>query len=351
MQYFKNCNRVGLRAFVRITIFQEIQSPTKLQMPTRIIESRSAAIVCRDLCKQFDVKPPVTAVRGLNLEVVLGECFAILGPNGAGKSTTLEILEGLQKPTSGEIELLGMNWNDHEQQLRQRTAVVLQDTHFSEYLTVGETLDMFRSFYHQPLTSASVLEQFELVDQSTKYVRHLSGGEKQRLAIAVAVIGDPELLFLDEPTAALDPGSRQRLWEMIRSSRPDGRTVVLTTHYIYEAEAMCDRVAIVCKGSLVACDTPHNLKKELGEPHIVELIFSKGAVVSMVDTLSSLKQSLNATSVYQIGSTIAFAVADPLLAVAHVGDFFQQRGNAAPQIRTRAVTLEDVFIQKTGQIF
>src|SRR5438874_11513434 len=202
------------------------------------------AILCRDLRKRYPARPaPVDAVNGLDLEVAVGECFGLLGPNGAGKTTTIEILEGLLAPTSGEVEILGRRWGQDDEALRQRLGISLQETRLAEKLTVEETLNLFRSFYKQGLSPAVVMEQVGLTEKAAAYVGKLSGGQRQRLAVACALVGDPELLFLDEATTGLDPQSRRQLWDILRGFRALGRTILLTTHYLDEAERLCDRVA------------------------------------------------------------------------------------------------------------
>src|SRR5436309_6256632 len=180
------------------------------------------------------------------------ECFGLLGPNGAGKTTTIEILEGLLEPDAGDVEILGLRWKTHERELRQRLGVQLQETQLAEKLTVEETLRLFRSFYHRGRTLDEMLRIVELESKRRSWVGKLSGGQKQRLAVACALAGDPDLLFLDEPTTGLDPQSRRQLWEVVRRFREKGGTVLLTTHYMEEAERLCDRVAIVDHGHLIA---------------------------------------------------------------------------------------------------
>src|SRR5215204_3567550 len=201
------------------------------------------AIECRQLVKRYDGKPPVEAVRGLDLEVARGECFGLLGPNGAGKTTTLEILEGLLDATSGSVEILGLLWGRDDRAIRERIGISLQETRLSERLSVRETLTLFRSFYRGGLDPDEAMARVSLQEKAAAWVEKLSGGQKQRLAVACALVGDPDLLFLDEPTTGLDPQSRRQLWDVIREFRAAGRTVMLTTHYMDEAEKLCDRVA------------------------------------------------------------------------------------------------------------
>src|SRR5690348_3907142 len=217
------------------------------------------AIRCSRLVKIYDGRPPVEAVRGLDLAVETGECFGLLGPNGAGKTTTIEILEGLLPATSGDVEVLGRRWGDDDDWIRQRIGISLQETKLSEKLSVLETLTLFRSFYREGIAPEEAMREVSLGEKARAWVGKLSGGQKQRLAVACALVGDPQLLFLDEPTTGLDPQSRRQLWEVIRSYRDRGRTVLLTTHYMDEAERLCDRVAIVDLGRVMAIGTPPQL--------------------------------------------------------------------------------------------
>src|SRR3954468_17800225 len=227
----------------------------------------SQAIRCRDLVKDYGT---VRAVDGLNLEVQAGECFGLLGPNGAGKTTTVEILEGLLPPTSGEVELLGHNWKTDGGSLRQRLGISLQETNLADKLTVEETLRLFRSFYPAGPEVNELLELVSLTDKRKSWYAKLSGGQKQRLAVACALVGDPEILFLDEPTTGLDPQSRRQLWGLIERFKSEGRTVLLTTHYMDEAQRLCDRVAVVDKGRIIALGSPRELIQSLGGTDVVE---------------------------------------------------------------------------------
>jgi ABC-2 type transport system ATP-binding protein len=224
------------------------------------------AVRCQDLQKRYG---DVVAVDGLSFEVRRGECYGLLGPNGAGKTTTIEILEGLLAPDGGDVEVLGHRWKTDEQQLRQRLGVQLQETQFTDKLTVEETLRLFRSFYNHGKTIDELLGLVELESKRRSWVVKLSGGQKQRLSIACALAGDPDLLFLDEPTTGLDPQSRRQLWNVLARFREAGGTVVLTTHYMDEAETLCDRVAIVDHGHVIAEDTPKNLISALAAPKVV----------------------------------------------------------------------------------
>jgi ABC-2 type transport system ATP-binding protein len=224
------------------------------------------AVRCHDLQKRYG---DVVAVDGLALDVYRGECFGLLGPNGAGKTTTIEILEGLLTPDAGEVEVLGLRWQRDERELRQRLGIQLQEAQFTDKLTVEETLRLFRSFYDRGRSIDDLLALVELEAKRKSWVVKLSGGQRQRLSIACALVGDPDLLFLDEPSTGLDPQSRRQLWDVLKRFRAEGGTIVLTTHYMDEAEVLCDRVAIVDHGKIIALDTPNALVTALGAPRVV----------------------------------------------------------------------------------
>jgi ABC-2 type transport system ATP-binding protein len=219
-------------------------------------DNSAPALRVQGLRKAYD---DVVAVDGLDLQVQTGECFGLLGPNGAGKTTTIEICEGLLAADSGSVEVLGRRWESDARDLRELLGIQLQDTQLSEKLTVDETLTLFQSFYREARDVGEVINQVELDEKRHSRVGALSGGQKQRLAIACALVGNPQLLFLDEPTTGLDPVARRQLWELISKFQADGKTIVLTTHYMEEAERLCDRVAIVDHGHVIALGTPHDL--------------------------------------------------------------------------------------------
>src|SRR5438128_11599218 len=226
----------------------------------------SPALRCEKLVKHYGT---LAAVAGLDLETRRGECFGLLGPTGAGKTTAVEILEGLNEPTAGSVEVLGLRWDRNERALRQRLGISLQETHLPDRLTVEENLRMFRSFYAQGRPIEEVLELVGLQEKRKSWTEKLSGGQKQRLAVACALVSDPEVLFLDEPTTGLDPQSRRQLWDVVIGFKSRGRTVLLTTHYMDEAERLCDRVAVVDKGKVIAQGTPQELIAGLGGHEIV----------------------------------------------------------------------------------
>jgi ABC-2 type transport system ATP-binding protein len=306
----------------------------------------TAAIRCRELRKRFESRTgPVQAVDGLDLEVHRGECFGLLGPNGAGKTTTIEILEGLQKPTSGEVEILGQRWGDNDNALRERLGISLQETRLAEKLTVRETLVLFRSFYQQGQTPEALLEQVALTEKAGAYVGKLSGGQKQRLAVACALVGDPELIFLDEPTTGLDPQSRRQLWDILRGFRSQGRTVLITTHYMDEAERLCDRVAVVDHGKVIAQGSPAELIARLGGEHLVE--FS----VTQSDGLSdaALGGLPGAVSVRRDDERFCLAVTAPHITIPALLELLQAQKLTLAALTTRHASLEDVFVTLTGR--
>jgi ABC-2 type transport system ATP-binding protein len=224
------------------------------------------ALRCQALEKRYG---DVIAVNGLSLEVQRGECFGLLGPNGAGKTTTIEILEGLLTPDAGDVEILGLRWQTNAQELRERLGVQLQETQLPEKLSVGEILEVSRSFYREGSTVDELVRIVGLESKRDSWVSKLSGGQKQRLSIACALAGDPDLLFLDEPTTGLDPQSRRQLWGILEQFKSGGGTVLLTTHYMDEAEALCDRVAIVDHGRVISVGTPKELIATLAAPKVV----------------------------------------------------------------------------------
>ena len=302
------------------------------------------AIECRDLRKTYDGK--VEAVRGLHLEIQTGECFGLLGPNGAGKTTTIEILEGLLAPTSGEVSILGHRWRDHEREMREWLGISLQETRLSEKLTVRETIELFASFYRQPRSCEEVLEQLQLTEKADSWVGKLSGGQRQRLAVATALVCNPKILFLDEPTTGLDPQSRRQLWDIIRQFQRDGGTVLLTTHYMDEAERLCDRLAIVDHGQIIAEGSPADLIDRLGGHHVVEFSvsgYSDGATLQAWNGLPSVE------SVREDDGMIALNVKQPHLTIPALLDAIDKQGSQLQHLTTRQASLEDVFVRLTGR--
>jgi ABC-2 type transport system ATP-binding protein len=303
-----------------------------------------AAIQCRDLRKTYDGK--VEAVRGLSLEIQSGECFGLLGPNGAGKTTTIEILEGLLEPTSGEVSILGHTWRENERQLREWLGISLQETRLSEKLSVRETVELFASFYREPRVADEVIEQLQLTEKADAWVGKLSGGQRQRLAVATALVCNPKILFLDEPTTGLDPQSRRQLWDIIRGFQRQGGTVLLTTHYMDEAERLCDRLAIVDHGQIIAQGSPEDLIERLGGHHVVEFAVSgntDGAAPEAWRGLPSVE------SVRADEGMMALNVREPHLTIPALLDAIEKQGGQLQHLTTRQASLEDVFVRLTGR--
>jgi ABC-2 type transport system ATP-binding protein len=304
------------------------------------------AILCKDLRKHYPSRGgPVEAVNGLDLEVRAGECFGLLGPNGAGKTTTIEILEGLMPPTAGEVAVLGRRWGEDDLALRQRLGISLQETRLAEKLTVHETLTLFRSFYARGHDPAEVMERVSLTEKANAYVGKLSGGQRQRLAVVCALVGAPELIFLDEPTTGLDPQSRRQLWDILRGFRAEGRTVLLTTHYMDEAERLCDRVAVVDHGRVIALGTPVELIARIGGEHFIEFTVNEPAPLD-----EGALQALPAVvSVRHEDGSYGLAVTAPHVALPALVQFLHGARYSLAGLTTRHASLEDVFVTLTGR--
>ena len=303
-------------------------------------------VECSNLRKTYDGK--VEAVRGLSLHIEAGECFGLLGPNGAGKTTTIEILEGLLAPTSGEVRIFGHTWNDNPRQLREWIGISLQETRLSEKLNVRETIELFASFYSEPRPAADILDELQLTEKADAWVGKLSGGQKQRLAVATALVGNPRILFLDEPTTGLDPQSRRQLWDIIRAFQKKGGTVLLTTHYMDEAERLCDRLAIVDHGVIIAEGTPTDLIERLGGHHVVEFQANKNGDASD-DYLDRWRSLPGVESVRREDSTVCLSVREPHLTIPALLDAVTKEGRQLEHLSTRQASLEDVFVQLTGR--
>ena len=316
------------------------------------------AVSCAGLVKRYG---EALAVAGLDLEVRRGECFGLLGPNGAGKTTTIEILEGLLAPDAGRVRILGCPWGANDDALRARLGIHLQESQMDEKLSVLETLRLFRSFYPRGRSVDDVLDLLELEGKRASWVGKLSGGQRQRLAVGCALVGDPELLFLDEPTTGLDPQSRRQLWALLQRYRAEGGTILLTTHYMDEAHVLCDRVAIVDQGRIVTQGSPDELILAIGAPHIVEITFARGeapdgdglqereapdasglqeriAALPDVDTV----RAGETPDSWTVTATALHRTLPALVAVA------AQAGIEIETLGTRTATLEDVFVALTG---
>jgi len=287
----------------------------------------------------------VVAVDGLDLEVGRGECFGLLGPNGAGKTTTIEICEGLTEPDEGEVRILGLDHRRDGRRIRARIGVSLQETQLPEKLTVTEIVELFRSFYPNPRSVNEVIGAVELDEKRTARVAQLSGGQRQRLALACALAGDPELFFLDEPTTGLDPQSRRQLWALVEGLRADGRTIVLTTHYMDEAERLCDRVAVVDHGQIIALGSPRQLISQIGSEHVVDFQLDGGPslpddVLLRIPGVSKMRREENRywLDVQRVHQTVPAILAE-----------LKSRQVVLTELATHSATLEDVFVHLTGR--
>jgi ABC-2 type transport system ATP-binding protein len=300
------------------------------------------AILVRGLVKRFE---DVVAVDGIDLDVERGICFGLLGPNGAGKTTTVEILEGIQRPTAGVVELLGTPWDGRSAELRARIGIQLQETELYGKLSALETVALFRSFYPRRVDATDALAQVELLDKKDAWVEKLSGGQKQRLAIACALVSDPELFFLDEPTTGLDPAARRALWDIIRAMKSRGRTILLTTHYMEEAEKLCDRVAILRKGRVIALGSPRELIAKLspeGSVDIVELESDPPLPASLLAAIPGVVACL------PDGAGFRLSVKEVHETLPRLIDALRHQGARPSRLNTRTATLDDVFVELTG---
>ena len=299
-----------------------------------------SAIECRALFKHYGT---LAAVDGIDLVVPQGSCFGLLGPNGAGKTTTVEMLEGLTAPTSGTIRLFGHEWSRAtEQSLRERIGVQLQETVLADKLMVEELITLFRSFYRHGRPVEQVIPLLSLESCRKQQYTRLSGGQKQRVAVACALVGQPELLFLDEPTTGLDPRARQQLWGVVRDFRAGGGTVVLTTHYMEEAAALCDSLAVMDGGRIIAQGTPRELVDRLGDVQFLEFDAAVEFDIAALESLEVVRSTRVDGLRYRVvlnRSLEALALVLAALARLHVVPI----GLSAHQ-----ATLDDVFLQLTG---
>ena len=302
--------------------------------------SRAAALRCTGLVKHYgDVK----AVDGIDLEVPRGICFGLLGPNGAGKTTTLEMIEGLTPPDGGEIEVCGLRWRDEAAEIRSRIGVQLQATSLYNKITPREALDLFGSYYPKRRPTEELLDLVQLQDKADSYHITLSGGQAQRLALALALVNDPEVVFLDEPTAGLDPQGRRSLWDVVRGMKAAGRTVMLTTHYMDEAESLCDRLAILDHGRILQSGTPAELIAGLGIPSVVELTFDGPA-----PDPTPFRERLG-VAVESRGGVWEIPTSDPKAMLPRLFAAIEAVGLEYGQVHVRRATLEDVFLHLTGR--
>ena len=300
------------------------------------------AVRCRSLVKRYE--GGVLAVDGLDLQVESGECFGLLGPNGAGKTTTVEILEGLLEPTGGDVEVLGLRWSANARALRERLGVSLQQTHLPERLSVLEIVTMFRSLFAKGRDPEDVLRAVSLEEKRGVWYERLSGGQKQRLAVACALVGDPDMVFLDEPTTGLDPQSRLQLWDVVEAFKRAGRTVLLTTHHMDEAERLCDRIGVVDHGKLIALGTPRELIASLGGQEVIEISAAEGSLDE-----AGLARVAGIQGVRPVGDGFALATGPLHAALPALVDYVRAANVRLERLTTRHATLEDVFVSLTGR--
>lgn len=300
----------------------------------------SLALQVEDLVKRYG---DVVAVDHLSFSVSRGEIFGLLGPNGAGKTTTLEIVEGLQRPDSGQVTVLGWDVADSIREVKSRTGVQLQASSYYEYLTLREILALLGSFYARRLQPTELLELVRLQDKATRRIRQLSGGEQQRFALAASLVNDPELVVLDEPTTGLDPVSRRDLWSLVGQVRDRGATVIVTTHYMEEAEEHCDNLAIINHGRLLAAGTPRELISRIEASYAVRLVTSRPLTEDQVLALGQRAE----TAPNVEGNTCLLRLHNDPTALQDLLHWVEQAGVALENLEITPVTLEDVFIELT----
>jgi ABC-2 type transport system ATP-binding protein len=306
-------------------------------------ESAQPAIRVENVRKQFK---DVVAVNGVSLDVQAGEYLALLGPNGAGKTTLVEMIEGIQFPDQGHISILGKNWHGHAAWLRKRIGLALQETRFVDKLTAGEILDLFGSFYGRDhAATLAVLEQIRLEEKKKSFVVNLSGGQRQRLALGVAIISQPEVLLLDEPTMGLDPNSRQEVWDILRDLKSKGTTLVLTTHYMEEAESLCGRIVIMHQGRFLAQGTLAELLAQHGGGEILEF---KTPTRPPAGAFTRLPGYLDEAWV-EAETLVRLHVRDAAQALPLLFEQTKSQGYRVDQMHYRRKNLSDVFIALTGR--
>ncbi|MDA1226499.1 MAG: ABC transporter ATP-binding protein [Chloroflexi bacterium] len=303
--------------------------------------SDDVVIKVEDLVKSFG---DLNAVDGVSFEVHKGEIFGILGPNGAGKTTTLECIEGLSEPTSGRTFVLGMETQIEPENVKQRIGVQLQASAYFDYLTLEEILNLFARFYKRRASTSELLERVGLLDKAKSRVKTLSGGQQQRFTIAATLINEPEVIILDEPTTGLDPQARRSLWDFIQSINADGRTVVLTTHYMEEAEFLCHRIAIMDNGKIVAMDSPENLVRALPVPFEVKIITGSEYNLDALSNLTGVQDVVDDGE-----GTVRMRSSDAAATVSGIMAWSGQSGAPVKHLEVTPSNLEDVFLSLTGR--
>ena len=312
-----------------------------MALPPGTATATASALLCRGLVKRYG---SLVAVDGIDLDVRAGECFGLLGPNGAGKTTTIEVLEGLLRADAGEVEVLGRRWGQgHDIELRERLGIQLQETKLTDKASVEETVRLFRSFYPRGPRPDEVIRRVSLEEKRRTWVAHLSGGQRQRLSLACALVNSPDVLFLDEPTTGLDPQSRRQVWDLVEDFRREGGTVLLTTHYMDEAERLCDRVAIMDHGHIIALGTPRELIALLGAEHVVEFEVEGTLDLAGIAELPGVSQARREAGGF------ALIVREPHVAIPPLLAELERRRLPLARLTTHHATLEDVFMNLTGR--
>ncbi len=296
-------------------------------------------IEAKNLFKTYD---NIKAVNGVSFEVAKGEMFGLLGPNGAGKTTTMEMLEGIRHPERGEIKIFNLPIRQNLHNIRKRIGIVLQSTGFFEDLTLLELLRLFASFYQKTTPLEELIERFDLGDLLTQRYPQLSGGQRQRFVLAMALLHQPEMLFLDEPTIGLDPGVRQKFWDIILALRREGLTILLTTHYMEEAEILCDRVAIMDHGQIVACDRPVKLINSLGIVSRIRFMSSKPISLAELEALNGVQAARRDRYTYDLETE------KPEVSLRELLEWEKKYSGRIFNLEVRQATLEDVFLKLTG---
>jgi ABC-2 type transport system ATP-binding protein len=297
-------------------------------------------IAVEDLYKNYG---PVEALRGVSFTVEEGEVFGLLGPNGAGKTTTVEILEGLRVPDRGRARVAGLNPQESGNEFKQMVGAVLQSTSLPDKIRVEEALELFASFYRHHGDTKRLLRRFQLDEKRHAFYSELSGGQKQRLALALALVNDPCVLFLDEPTAGLDPQVRREMYDIIEELRHERKTILLTTHYIEEAERLCDRVAIIDLGKVIALGTPRELKQRSAGTTRIELRLAKPEVDGSLAQLEGVTDCREYDGAYVLHST------RPPQTIVALVKHLEANGNELQSLEIASPSLEDVFIELTGR--
>ncbi len=300
----------------------------------------SSAVVVKDLTKRYG---DLIAVNQLSFAIEEGEIFGILGPNGAGKTTTLEMIEGLRKPDEGNIEVCGLDVTSRTGSAKELIGVQLQTTSLYEHIKVGEAIDLFSGYYRKSVPSVEILQEVSLIEKKNNYVQSLSGGQKQRLALALALVNDPKVLFLDEPTTALDPQARRNIWEIIEGLSRKGKTVILNTHYMEEAERLCERVGIMDHGQIIALDSPANLIVKQNLDSAVEFTSTNGTGREFFEQLPQVTKITQDGQHFILHTRQALGLLTELIHLSEQGNLHMEN------LSTRSATLEDVFLNLTGR--